>query len=90
MVVGGCGSCWFSYGFSYVMVGMAGGVLLFFVVAVDFVLAFGLLGEEQGWLSCFHVFKRDVVIAHGHSDSHGGLGDVGTFYIKCHRKMYQH
>jgi len=47
--------------------------LLFFVVVVDFVWAFGLLNEEQGWLSCFHVLKRDVAITHSCSGSHGGL-----------------
>jgi len=87
MVVSGYGSGhWFFYIFPFVMVHTAGS----FFVAVDFVQTFYLLGEEQGWLNCFHVFDRGGIVTHGHSGSHGGFGVVGTFYVDCHRKMYQH
>jgi len=47
MVVGGCGCGHrLSNVFSYVMVHTAGDVLLFFIVVVDFLGAFGLLSEE--------------------------------------------
>jgi len=43
-----------------------------------------------GWLNYFHVFERCGIVAHGCSGSHCGFGVIGTFYINCCRKMYQH
>jgi len=40
--------------------------------------------------SNIHVLEMGGGIAHDCGGSLGGLKDVGTFYVKHHRKTYQH